>query len=130
MAVVTCSGGSGRTYFGPDGQQPAGTAVVVEEVRREGDLRDLLTALSEHSDPQGWWIEAWFGKTRQPPSGHCISGTTCPLLWLVDRDGRAIRPSIPVDRSGADKADARHAIAHLPIVSRVEHSLDVPTASG
>lgn len=132
VAVVTCGsvGDSSRTYFGPDGQRPAGTTEVVEEVRREGDLGDLLTALSERSDPQGWWIEAWFGKTHQPPSGHCTPGTTCPLLWLVDRDGRAVRPSIPVDRSGTHKVDAHYAIAGLPIVSRIEHRLDVPTVPG
>ncbi|WP_430332290.1 hypothetical protein [Rhodococcus sp. ACT016] len=130
VAVVTCAGGSGRTYFAADGQQPAGTTEVVEEVHREGDLRELLTALSEHSDPQGWWIEAWFGKTRRPPSGHCTPGTTCPLLWLVDRDGRAIRPSIPLTRSGASKAEAHYAIARLPIVGSVQHSLNVPASSG
>ncbi|WP_156111983.1 hypothetical protein [Prescottella defluvii] len=127
VAVVTCGGGAGWTYFGADGQQPAGTTETVDEVRREGDLGDLLAALSEHSDPPGWWIEAWFGKTRRPPSDHCSPGTTCPMVWLVDRDGRAIRPSIPVDRSGAPKVDARYAIARLPVVSRVEHRLDVPT---
>lgn len=130
VAVVTCGGGSSRTYFGTDERQPAGTAVVVEEMRREGELGELLTALSEPSEPRGWWIEAWFGKTRRRPSDHCIPGTTCPLLWLVDREGRAIRPSIPVDRSGADKVDARHAVERLPVVSRVEHRLDVPTSSG
>lgn len=132
VAVVTCAFASGRTYFGADGQNPAGTAFVVDEVRREGDLGELLTALSAHSDPPAWGIEAWWGGKpgRGPTDDRCTPGKPCPLLWLVDRDGRAIRPSIPVDRSGTDKVDARYAIAHLPIVSRVEHRLDVPTTSG
>ncbi|WP_137725878.1 hypothetical protein [Prescottella subtropica] len=90
----------------------------------------MLTTLSEQSDPQGWWIESWFGMTRRPPSGQCTPGTPCELLWLVDRDGRAVRPSIPLTRSGTPKADADYAIARLPVVSRVHHRLDVPVGSG
>lgn len=132
VAVVTCDFASGRTYFGADGQNPAGEALVVNEVRREGDLGELLGAMAARSDPQAWGIEAWWGGKpgRGPTDYRCTPGTTCALLWLVDRDGRAIRPSIPVDRSGADKVDGRYAIARLPVVSRIEHRLDVPTTTG
>ncbi|WP_460972419.1 hypothetical protein [Prescottella soli] len=132
VAVVTCDSVWGGTYFGPDGQNPAGTTEIVDEVRREGDLSELLTALSERSDPQAWGIEAWWGGKpgRGPTDDRCTPGTTCPLLWLVDRDGRAIRPSLPVTRSGAPKVDAHYAIVRLPVVSRIEHRLDVPTTTG
>ncbi|WP_147283533.1 hypothetical protein [Rhodococcus sp. AG1013] len=127
-AAVFCHGAGGRTYFGTDGQ-PAGDEVNVDEIRREGDLTDLLDALSERSDPQGWWIEAWYGKTRRALSTHCTPGTTCELLWLVDRDGRAIRPWIPLDRSGAPKSDAYYATSRLPIVERTPHQLNVPRST-
>ncbi len=128
VAVVTCDFVSGRTYFGPDGQNPAGTALVVDEVRREGDLGELLGALSARSDPQAWGIEAWWGGKpgRGLTDDRCTPGTACPLLWLVDRDGRAIRPSFPVTRSGIPKVDAHYAIARLPAVAHIEHRLDVP----
>ncbi|MDH6678510.1 hypothetical protein M2284_002713 [Rhodococcus sp. LBL1] len=130
VAVVTCDFLGGGTYFGPDGQNPAGETAIVDEVRREGDLGELLGALSERSDPQGWWIESWWGgKSGRGFTDRCTPGMTCPLLWLVDREGRAIRPWIPLDRSGEQKVDARYAIAGLPVVSHIEHRLDVPALS-
>ncbi|MCL2532624.1 MAG: hypothetical protein FWE39_00530 [Nocardiaceae bacterium] len=125
VAVVVCTPVSSKTYFESDGQTPAGTSEVVNEERREGDFDGLLAALSERSDPQGWWIEAWAGRTHQPAT-HCAPGTACPLLWLVDHDGRAIRPWIPLDRSGRPKVAAHYAIAQLPFVGQIPHHLDVP----
>jgi hypothetical protein len=49
-------------------------------------------------------------------------------LWLVDRDGRAIRPWIPLDRSGEPKSGAHWAISSLPIVDQTPHQLNVPVA--
>lgn len=132
VAVVTCDFTSGRTYFGADGQNPAGTAFVVDEVRREGDLGELLTALSAHSDPQAWEIEAWWGGKpgRGPTDDRCTPGTTCPLLWLstamVEPSARRFRSTDP----GRTKSMPATPSRHLPIVSRVEHKLDVPTTSG
>lgn len=128
VAVVVCDDAGGHTYFGEDGQ-PAGDHIIVDEVRREGDLTDLLAALSERSDPQSWGIEGWFGKTRQWTSTQCTPGMTCPLMWLVDSDGRAIRPSIPLERSGASKTDTHYAIAGLAVVERIRHQLDVPRSN-
>ncbi len=130
VTVVKCDSLGGGTYFGPDGQTPAGETAIVDEVRREGDLGELLTALSDRSDPQAWWIEAaWGGKSGRGFTDRCTPGATCPLLWLVDRDGRAIRPWIPLDRSGEQRLDAHYAIARFPVVDRTTHQLDVPSST-
>ncbi|RDI34031.1 hypothetical protein DEU38_102390 [Rhodococcus sp. AG1013] len=126
VAVVSCEPTFGRSRLDANGN-PVGTEVTVDEVRHAGDLTVLLSALSEDSDPQGWWIEAWFGKTRDYTGGaHCTPGIPCSMLWLVDADGRAIRPAIPKTRSGGPKPDAREAIARLTVVDRTSHGLFVP----
>ena len=120
VAVVKCDSLGGGTYFGPDGQNPAGTTVIVDEVRREGDLGELLGALSERSDPQAWGIEAWWG-------GKPGRGLTDPLhprhdmsAAVAGRPRRACDP--PVDSTRPFRQDeGRCPLCNRPPACRQPH---------
>ena len=105
-----CDSLGGGTYFGADGQNPAGEAVIVDEVRREGDLGELLGAMAERSDPQvgdrgmvGWQTGPRIHRHAAPPARHvrCCGWST----EMVVRSARGFHSTVP-----ADKVDAHYAM--------------------
>lgn len=103
VTVWTCSVGETSTILDapPPYGNPVGTEVEVREARTAGDLTKFLAALSQRSQPQRWFVEAWWGAEIPHRQPDCAWGYVCHFpYWLVDRDGRAIRPAIPTLRNG------------------------------
>lgn len=129
VAIWTCSMGPGSTILdapAPNGS-PVGTVYTVGETRSSGDLTDLIAALSHRSQPQRWPIEAWWGAETPPWRPNCPWGYECnSTFWLVDRDGRAIRPAIPTQRSGAPDPAVGRAVAQLKVETIASHDFDCP----
>ncbi len=73
---------------------------AAEPQRLEGDLTALLAAFAVPNDP------------RWP--GPCSAiGVIVPDVWLVDVEGRAIRPAYPVNGCGLPKEGVGAALAEL-----------------
>ena len=127
VAIWTCRMGMNRQILdGPvPGGSPVGTVYTAAETRSSGDLTNLIAALSQRSQPQRWPIEAWWGAETPSWRPDCAWGYDCnPTFWLVDRDGRAIRPAIPTQRSGTPAVDI--AVAQLHMETIASHDFDCP----
>lgn len=84
----------------PDPEPEPEPAPAPEPRRLEGDLTTLLAAFAVPNDPK--WL------------GACSAiGVIVPDVWLVDADGRAIRPAYPVDGCGLPKGGVGEALAEL-----------------
>lgn len=96
-SVVTCE---------PDwaGGTAEGTAAWVES-HREGSLETVLRAYGEVSEPRD-------------PSCHADQ-VIPPTVWLVDEQGKGMRPALPQTECGAYKLDAITAIEQLPVTESI-----------
>ena len=84
----------------PPAPEPAPTPEPVEPRRLEGDLAPLLAAFAVPNDPK------W--------PGPCAAiGVIVPDVWLIDADGRAIRPAYPVDGCNIPKPGVGEALDEL-----------------
>ena len=94
VAVVICrEAGPDRTH---------GDRVVYEEARLEGDVDAVIAALTRTS----------------PTLPHGSSSCTfiymrAPAIFLVDADGRAVRPQVPSDSCGHPSPDVLQALGAL-----------------
>jgi hypothetical protein len=102
--------GDGLTV--PGGDPPPAPAHdgggTVREVTLEGDLAPLLTALARRSD-------------RVPPDQACPAMFEVkPQIYLVDAQGRAVRPQWPVTGCGFLQDGAAELLSELRETSSVE----------
>ncbi len=80
--------------------EPVGEPVSTEPRRLEGDLAPLIAAFGEQNDP--------------PWPGPCTAiGVIVPDVWLVDAEGRAIRPAYPSTGCGIPKEGVSEALSLL-----------------
>lgn len=95
-SVVTCE---------PDwaGGTADRTAAWVE-TQRQGNLDTVLRAYAEPSEPRD-------------PSCHADQ-VLPPTVWLVNDQGKGMRPVLPQTECGAYKRDAITAIEQLPVTTR------------
>lgn len=84
--------------------------LAISETRYEGDLTDLVAALSVADDPQS--------------TGACtMDYEMVPELWVVDEAGDAIRAAWPLDGCRKTKPEVREALAALPVVEEKMHPI-------
>ncbi|MCP2637476.1 hypothetical protein K0817_013010 [Microbacterium sp. HD4P20] len=84
----------------PPAADPAPAPEQAEPRLLEGDLSPLLAAFAVPNDPK------W--------PGPCTAiGVIVPDVWLVDADGRAIRPAYPVDGCNVPKPGVTEALDEL-----------------
>lgn len=82
-----------------EGEDPV-PEVSSDPQRLEGDFTPVLRAFEEPSDP--------------PWPGPCTADMVIvPDVWLVDADGRAIRPAYPATGCGKPKPGVEEALALL-----------------
>ncbi|MGC0367100.1 hypothetical protein ABH922_005152 [Rhodococcus sp. 27YEA15] len=107
VRVVTCSESAEV-----EGNDPLSRRV--DETVRDGDLSEIMAALSQPSRPKSpfSWSDCNFSLGRQP------------VVWLVDAQGNGIRPAIPSDRScGMPSAAPLAAIYDLPVVDHSTYTV-------
>lgn len=80
--------------------RPTEPIASTEPQRLEGDLGPLVAAFAESNDPR--WL------------GACSAiGVIVPDVWLVDAEGRAVRPAYPSTGCGIPKPGVGEALALL-----------------
>lgn len=100
-AAILCEGG--------DTVEPDGT-VTHREQRREGDFSNAIRLLNE-------------------PSERALAADLCPTysiveppqFWLVDTQGRAVEPTLPIDECGLPDVSAIAEIQNLKLVMDIEY---------
>ena len=113
VAVVECTLEEGLV---PPGD-PVERERTMVEVRREGDLDDLLRALRRPS------------RARSQDCPQVEPSPTPPLLWLVDAGGRALVPVHPHDECWFAYGDVEKAVDALTVVDRTRHDLSEAPSS-
>lgn len=107
VQVVTCSEST-------DVEDDDPLSRAVDETVRDGDLSELMAALSQPSRPKSPFSrsECNFSLARQP------------VVWLVDAQGYGVRPAVPSDRScGMPSAAPFAAIHELPVVDHTTYTV-------
>jgi hypothetical protein len=103
---VTCDASPSRTVA-------ADLTVSITEHRWEGDFSEAIAKLDADSE------------------GPRLDQDSCPIadlaavedLWLVDAQGRAVRPSYPVDDCNFQRIGGLREVEALEEVSRTEHRI-------
>ncbi|MDT0166481.1 hypothetical protein Q9R32_13030 [Actinotalea sp. AC32] len=110
VAVVLCE--TGNDLDASD--EP--TAVLVTEVRYEGDLGAVLDYFAQPSTPRD---------DSHPDCAAAGAQAPPPVLWLVDADGRATLPGLPTVQCGFYRDGVMDTLVPLDAVDRVEHVLEL-----
>lgn len=105
VAAVMCD-----SFLGED--VAADRTVVFGEERWEGDFSTVVDLLNRSSEHKTWFPDSC-------DSDYSLA--VLPEFWLLDNEGRAVRPGYPVNSCGRAKPGALGAISDLTPAGRTEH---------